>query len=154
MSIDYFAYGANIDVPAMRRRCPSAVCLGTALLHDHKPASMPEGWLTVSPDTGWVTPGLLWSLEASDIEALDEYEDVATGLYRKERRTVVRSSDGRPLEAMVYLGISGDRGTLHSEYAHRVGAAVRRELSSLGEVSARTADLIEALSRPEHAGDD
>ena len=84
MTVDYFAYGANIDVPAMHRRCPTAICRGTALLHEHRPAAMREGWLTISHEPGSVIPGLHWTLEESDITALDRYEDVHTGLYVKE----------------------------------------------------------------------
>jgi hypothetical protein len=154
MRTDYFAYGANIDVPAMRRRCPTAICQGTALLHEHKPAAMREGWLTVSTEPGWVTPGLLWSLESADIDALDEYEGVETGLYVKKRRTVLRSSDSNPVEVMVYLGRNSGPGTLHEEYAYRVAAAIRRELSMMKKISDRTAELIESLSKQEKARED
>ena len=149
MKVGYFAYGANIDVPAMRRRCPSAVCEGTALLHDHRPTAMREGWLTVSHAPGDVTPGLLWSLEPSDILALDVYEDFEQGLYVKARRSVVRSSDDRTLDVMVYLGSNAGPGVLHREYASRVATAIRRELPSMGTVAEETADLIERLSRSE-----
>ena len=146
MRTSYFAYGANIDVPAMRQRCPTAVCTGTAILQDHRPAAMHEGWLTIAHEPGWQTPGLLWTLEPSDLEALDSYEDVEAGLYVKERRTVLRSCDETELDVMVYLGTNSGPGILHEEYAGRVASAIRRELSMLEGLCHRTADLIEALS--------
>ncbi|HAW95770.1 MAG: gamma-glutamylcyclotransferase [Phycisphaerae bacterium] len=143
-----FAYGANIDAPAMRQRCPTAVCTGPAILHDHRPCAMQEGWLTIVKQTGWQTPGLLWTLEASDVRALDVYEDVDTGLYVKETRVVRRFGEGTSLEAMVYLGRNSGPGTLHEEYAGRVARAMRRELSMMGETSERSARLIESLAAP------
>ncbi len=146
MTTAYFAYGANIDVLAMRRRCPTAVCTGTALLHEHRPTSMREGWLTVTHEAGCRTPGLLWTLQSSDIDALDIYEDVEKGLYAKERRLVVCSGDDTPLEVMVYVGSNSGPGILHEEYAGRVATAIRGRLSMMGEICERTADLIESLA--------
>ena len=146
MRTEYFAYGANIDAPAMRERCPTAVCTGLALLDDHRPRAMHEGWLTVERKTGWTTPGLLWTLETSDVEALDIYEDVEAGLYVKERRSVRRFGDDGSLEVMVYLGRNSGPGVLHEEYAGRVARAIRRELSTMGGIAERTAELIESLS--------
>ena len=46
----YFAYGANMDVAAMARRCPRSKPLGLARLMRHRLAVMREGWLTASRD--------------------------------------------------------------------------------------------------------
>ena len=146
MTTAYFAYGANIDVHAMQRRCPTAVCTGTALLHDHRPTAMREGWLTIAHEAGWSTPGLLWTLQPSDIDALDIYEDIEIGLYVKERRLVTCSADDTPLDVMVYLGSNSGPGTLHEEYAGRVATSIRRHLPELGAICEKTAALIESLS--------
>ena len=146
-----FAYGANIDAPAMRQRCPTAVCHGLAILHDHRPCAMQEGWLTIVKEPGWKTPGLLWTLETSDVQALDIYEDVDTGLYVKEARTVRRFDDGASLDVMVYVGCNSGPGELHQEYAGRVARAIRRELPMMGEISERSAELIESPAVPPEA---
>lgn len=146
MTTAYFAYGANIDVPAMQRRCPTAVCTGAALLHDHRATAMREGWLTIAHEPGWSTPGLLWSLQPSDIDALDIYEDIKKGLYVKQRRVVVCPGDDTPLDVMVYLGGNSGPGILHEEYAGRVATAIREHLCVLGAICERTASLIESLS--------
>ena len=154
MTTAYFAYGANIDVPAMHRRCPTAICTGAALLHEHRPTAMREGWLTVAHEAGWSTPGLLWTLQASDIDALDTYEDIEKGLYVKERRLVSRSGDEAPLDVMVYLGSNSGPGMLHEEYAGRVATAIRKELSMLGAICERAAALIESLASVPKAEDE
>ena len=42
----YFAYGSNMSVEAMARRCPRSKALGLARLERHRLAVMREGWLT------------------------------------------------------------------------------------------------------------
>ena len=44
----YFAYGANMSVEAMARRCPRSKALGQARLERHRLAVMREGWLTAA----------------------------------------------------------------------------------------------------------
>ncbi len=46
----YFAYGANMDVEDMARRCPRSRPLGVARLMRHRLAIMREGWLTATRD--------------------------------------------------------------------------------------------------------
>ena len=42
----YFAYGSNMNVDAMARRCPRSKALGLARLERRRLAVMREGWLT------------------------------------------------------------------------------------------------------------
>ena len=77
MSVTYFAYGANLDLPAMQTRCPGARPLQTALLADHRLVAMREGWLSITPAPGAGVAGLLWQLEAVHLKALDAYEEGA-----------------------------------------------------------------------------
>ena len=79
----YFAYGSNMDVSAMARRCPRSKALGLARLERHRLAVMREGWLTAVRDPASAAHGVLWDLALSDIAALDRYEGVSQGLYAK-----------------------------------------------------------------------
>ena len=122
MTITYFAYGANLDVPAMQRRCPGAVPLQTAFLSGHRLVAMREGWLSIMPDRDNGVAGLLWSLEKVHLEALDAYEEVADGLYVHETRQV-EAKDGTTTDALVYIGTNEGPGILNAEYAGRVARA-------------------------------
>jgi hypothetical protein len=42
----YFAYGSNMNVEAMARRCPRSKALGLGRLERHRLPVMREGWLT------------------------------------------------------------------------------------------------------------
>ena len=138
MSILYFAYGANLDRKAMLLRCPGATVVERATLADHQLVAMQEGWLSIAPRCETHTDGLLWKLNQDHLIALDEYEEVADGLYVHEHRLVQRQSGGC-VEALVYVGSNPGPGRLHKEYAERVARAARHELSQ--EAAKRIQDL-------------
>ena len=86
----YAAYGSNLNVAAMRERCPSAVIVGTAQLADtalEYRGSAPHVYLTITEKKGATTPLGIWSVTESDEAALDSYE-IFPALYRKEARHV------------------------------------------------------------------
>ena len=85
----YFAYGSNMNVDAMARRCPRSKALGLARLERHRLAVMREGWLTAVRDPRSAVHGVLWDLALSDVAALDRYEGVPQGLYAKLMQAVI-----------------------------------------------------------------
>lgn len=103
----YFAYGSNMDPEQMDARCPGARLLGAARL---------DGWrLTfdrfserrgghvadIVPAPCAATWGVLWDVTPAHLDALDRFEGVAIGAYR--RFTVaVRAGGDAPLEAVAY----------------------------------------------------
>ena len=99
----YFAYGSNMDAAAMRARCPKSKPLGRARLARHRFALMADGHATVVRDPAGETHGVLYDLALPDVHALDRYEDVSRGLYRKANQPVLRA-DGSPVRALVYIG--------------------------------------------------
>jgi hypothetical protein len=119
----YFAYGANMNVKAMNRRCPRTSALGTARLQRHRLQVMREGWLTAVRDPRSVVHGVLWDLALSDVGALDRYEDLPDGLYAKFVQTVVAQRG--PRQAIVYYGTNSGPGTARPGYIADVLAAAR-----------------------------
>ena len=94
----YLAYGSNLHVPQMQRRCPTAKVLGTATLTGYRLVF--NGVATIVPDPDRSVPVLLWEIQPADEKALDAYEGFPH-LYRKE--TVQVDLNGRSVDAMVYL---------------------------------------------------
>ncbi len=84
----YFAYGSNMDRAAMRHRCPGARLIGQASLDDHRFFIALCGYASIRFEPEAQVLGLLWDLQDADVAALDDYEDVAGGLYAKEVRDV------------------------------------------------------------------
>jgi len=119
----YFAYGSNMDVGAMARRCPRSKALGLARLERRRLAVMREGWLTAVRDSRSAVHGVLWDLALSDVAALDRYEGVPQGLYAKLMQPVIA---GRaPKQAIVYFGVNSGPGAPRSAYLEEVLAAAR-----------------------------
>lgn len=119
----YFAYGSNMNVSAMARRCPRSKAIGLARLERHGLAVMCEGWLTAVRDPRSTLHGVLWDLALADVAALDRYEGVPQGLYAKLLRPVV--AKGAPKQAIVYFGANAGPGAARPAYIAEVIAAAR-----------------------------
>lgn len=119
----YFAYGSNMNVEAMRRRCPRSKPIGLARLERHRLAVMREGWLTAARDPRSAVHGVLWDLALSDMPALDRYEGLATGLYAKVAQPVV--AGGGAKRALIYFGVNAGPGVPRAAYIAEIVAAAR-----------------------------
>jgi gamma-glutamylcyclotransferase (GGCT)/AIG2-like uncharacterized protein YtfP len=97
----HFAYGSNMDPAGMARRCPGAKALGPARLEGHRFIIARAGYASVQRKSGAVVHGVLWRVADSDVAALDAYEDVAGGLYRRMFLPVRLGND--TMRALVYL---------------------------------------------------
>ncbi len=119
----YFAYGSNMDEAAMRTRCPRARVLGIARLARHRFALMGNGYASVRPTPGADVYGVLYDLADADVAPLDDYEDVAGGLYVKAMLPVTRG-DGPAQDALVYLGTDATAGrAIHVGYMEGIATA-------------------------------
>lgn len=123
----YFAYGSNMDLAAMRGRCPGAELIGPARLPGHRFALMGRsGYATVRSDRGSTIHGLLFQLAPADVGPLDRYEDVAHGLYRKATRPVIPTGTVGARQALVYFGADRtDGGEPPPGYMECIVAAAR-----------------------------
>ena len=136
----YFAYGSNMDVDAMARRCPRSKALGLARLERHRLTAMREGWLTAVRDPSSAVHGVLWSLALSDVAALDRYEGLSEGLYAKLMQAVIAESS--PRQAIVYFGVNAGPGVPRPAYIAEVLAAARS-----WPLPAEGAEALERLAR-------
>ena len=96
----YFAYGSNLHRAAMLSRCPAALPLGRAALPDHRLVF--RLWADVTPRPGMSVAGGLWRITPACLTALDAYEDVADGLYRRVVAAVRPEGAHDPVEALIY----------------------------------------------------
>jgi hypothetical protein len=119
----YFAYGANMDVADMARRCPRSRPLGLARLMRHRLAIMREGWLTATRDPRGRVHGVLWDLALADVPALDRFEGLGDGLYAKAVQPVITAAG--PKRALVYFGRNDGPGRADMGYIRAVTAAAR-----------------------------
>jgi len=98
----HFAYGSNMSVALMRRRCPHARLEGRACLPGYRFVIMGSGFASVVRAPGSCVHGLLWRVTPRDVAALNAYENLDGGLYRAVTMGVV--SHRRRRAALVYVG--------------------------------------------------
>jgi gamma-glutamylcyclotransferase len=103
----YFAYGSNMALDHLQGRCPEAVPYGPALLSGYRigfrypSTSFPGGSAAdIVRDANARVWGVLFEITEGDIQALDGFEDVDLGGYRRIPIDVLY--DGLEVEAWSY----------------------------------------------------
>src|SRR5215471_3796921 len=131
----HFAYGSNMSVALMRRRCPGARLEGGASLPGYRFIIMQSGYASMVPAPGSSVRGLLWRVTPRDVAALNAYENLDGGLYRAV--TMAVASHRRRWAALVYIGCDRVCGRPRPGYldvvieAARNAGFPRRYLNSL-----------------------
>ncbi|WP_020175802.1 gamma-glutamylcyclotransferase family protein [Methyloferula stellata] len=120
----YFAYGSNMDTEAMRALCPKSRALGLARLAKHRIFVMEEGYASVRAEASAIVHGVLYDLALSDVPALDRYEEVSRGLYRKVTQPVLRTG-AAPVRALIYVGGSRMEAVPRPDYWPAILKAAR-----------------------------
>ena len=83
----YIAYGSNLNIEQMRRRCPQARIIGTAEIKDYEllfKGSLTGSYLTIEKSMGSRVPVAVWETTEADEAALDRYEGFPTFYYKAE----------------------------------------------------------------------
>lgn len=105
----YIAYGSNLNVPQMRRRCPGATILGTATLKGWGllfKGSQTGSYLTIEKAEGGSVPVVIWEVTEQDEKALDRYEGYPSFYYKKGIKVQykgIRTGKRRTITAFVYI---------------------------------------------------
>ncbi len=119
----HFAYGSNMSRKLMHARCPSAVALGVAQLANWRFVITRDGFASLVSEPGAVVHGVLWQLSARDLTAVNAYEGLDVGLYR--RRILPVRFNGQRRSALIYLGRSSEPGRPRPAYLDVVIEAAR-----------------------------
>ena len=130
-----------MDLAGMAERCPLSRPLGRGRLPRHRILVMAEGFASIAPDPRANVHGVLWDLALRDVRALDQFEDVSRGLYKKVQLPVLREPFGSA-RALVYVGHWTRPGAPAPEYLADVIAAARHWALPAGYVA-----LLESLAR-------
>jgi gamma-glutamylcyclotransferase (GGCT)/AIG2-like uncharacterized protein YtfP len=119
----YFAYGSNMDVVQMGRRCPSSEYVGLGRLANHRFIINARGVATVIPDATGHVEGVLWHLANDDELTLDEYEGVPTYYQRQQASVETNSAE---IQALIYIANESTVGPPRSGYMERIVAAAKQ----------------------------
>jgi hypothetical protein len=119
----YLAYGSNLDVDQMLRRCPEAIQIGSSTIEDYELVfrgnSRRCGVANIEPcGDGVSVPVGIWSITERDEAALDRYEGWPW-LY--EKQTFYVRVKGKTISAMAYIMTPG----------HRIAAPTRAYLDTI-----------------------
>ena len=110
MAIKYFAYGSNLDLLQMKRRCPSSELISKGSLPGHRLTfnRYSSGWgggvADVIQDQGSEVWGLVFELSSEDLKRLDRYEGCykdQTSLYERWK-AIIDTPDGQVCDVWVY----------------------------------------------------
>lgn len=139
----YFAYGSNMDDEQMCRRCPGtgAVVMGTAKLAGHRFVIFQRGYATVVPDPSSSVCGVLWKITPDCEKALDHYEGVGFGLYRRQC-VIVETETLGSVDALVYVASDNTPGRPRNGYMERIVAAARNHGLSAPYIEELAASLL------------
>lgn len=98
----YIAYGSNLNLEQMAKRCPTAEVVKATFLHNFRLMFRGKrtAVATIEKHQGSKVPVLVWQLQPSDEHNLDIYEGFPH-LYRKEM--IKLTVDGKRVRAMVYI---------------------------------------------------
>lgn len=141
----YIAYGSNLDVNQMLRRCPGAIKIGASVIEDYEiifrgnsrrcgVATIEESGYGVSVPVG------IWSITERDEAALDRYEGWP---YLYEKQTFYVRVNGKTISAMAYIMTPG----------HGIAAPTKEYLDTIirgyNDFGFDTASLLEAADNAE-----
>lgn len=99
----YIAYGSNMNIGQMARRCPTAKVVASTWLEGYQLRFRGGSYssvATVEPSEDDLVPVLVWEIQPDDEKSLDIYEGWPH-LYRKE--TLKIKLGKKTLPAMIYI---------------------------------------------------
>lgn len=105
----YLAYGSNLDIRQMKRRCPNARVVGTAEIEDYEllfKGSKSGSYLTIEKKKGSTVPVAVWAVDENDERSLDRYEGFPSFYYKKDMRITykgIKSQTSYTADAFVYI---------------------------------------------------
>lgn len=95
-----FSYGSNLNIDNMMYRCPQAEKLGRLRLRDWQLVF--RGVADIVPMPGAICWGGVWRITPACERALDRYEGVDGGMYRKEYLPIKRTPHGET-DMLIYV---------------------------------------------------
>lgn len=114
MKLIYIAYGSNMNMEQMSRRCPNAKPIGKTVLKNYKLVF--KGVADIEKSESEEVPVVVWEITKECEKALDIYEGYPR-LYRKEHVEI--EINGKTELAMVYV-MNYAKGAKPSEYYYNV----------------------------------
>ena len=97
----YLAYGSNLDMERMGKRCPYAVVVGTTEIKGYRllfKKSKTGCYATIEQDANESVPAVVWKLSEYDELLLDRYEGCPRYYYKKQFQLPVWNLNGNRMK--------------------------------------------------------
>ena len=116
-AVKYFAYGSNLDLLQMKRRCPSSELISKGSLPGYRLTfnRYSSGWnggvADVIKEQGSEVWGLVFELSDTDLKRLDRYEGCykdQTSLYERWK-AVIDTPNGQVCDVWVYAVVEKEK---------------------------------------------
>lgn len=111
----YFAYGSNMSNKQMAVRCPQSRRLGPALLTGWCWFIAADGYASVRPNVQSSVEGVLYDVSSSDEAALDLYEEISIGAYKRSELPVQHNH--QIYTALIYINTAIGEGLANAQYS-------------------------------------
>ncbi|KAG5916653.1 hypothetical protein E4U53_004286 [Claviceps sorghi] len=150
----YFAYGSNLHMKQMQRRCPNSKYVGFGRLPDFRWQINERGFANVVAAEGHWVDGLVYEIDDGDESKLDVSEGVSKGAYEKRHlavslRPACCSLYRRPVSWLVARGVPSEART-KAKHVHRrsktAGAGAGAASSAFASVGRRTCNVLVYIS--------
>jgi len=97
----YFAYGSNLCIRQMNKRCPNNLKMGIGRLQGHRWIITNRGYANIVKSFDDEVWGVIYVISMQDEKKLDAYEGVETKCYKKENLEIL--IDGRIQNCLTYV---------------------------------------------------
>ena len=106
----YIAYGSNLNIDQMKRRCPDAEIVTTSVINNYQLTFRGNhrgyGVANIEPKKGATVPVAVWEIKKADEKSLDQYEGFPRFYYKKDFRVrcrYIKSGRVRTLNTFAYI---------------------------------------------------
>lgn len=113
----YVAYGSNLNIEQMKRRCPDASIICKGLVEDYAlkyRGSKTGAYATIIREEGKSVPVVVWKISPRDEKNLDIYEGFPNFYYKK--RVTVSLENGKSMYGIAYIMFDKARPGLPSPH--------------------------------------
>jgi gamma-glutamylcyclotransferase len=118
----YFAYGSNLWLDQMRKRCPDQSVFSHGVLKGYRWIITTRGVANIVKSVPDEVHGIIYEISESDEETLDRCEGVSNGDYYK--KTVLVEAAGQQVNCLVYIDPTEEEGRPRQEYIKRINAGL------------------------------
>ncbi len=125
----YFAFGSNMNLDQMKKRCPGSTFLTSATLEDFRFVydGKSDRWGgavgNIVPSEGESVKGALFEINDGDLLSLDQYEGFPNRYKRRE--LPVKSTDNMKIMAILYFRDNESVGSPSEAYKETVISGAR-----------------------------